>query len=141
MYDVEKLVYIVCELFETEMDAKKFNLEIRKKRGLSPDSCIWIPALDGSDGYRLGELSERSRRTGWMLSDICELLDIDQDRLISAVKSMQRWERNRWRYDANACLVGFMGQKDKERFLRYLKKDGEWSGHFKSTGRKMPWCE
>lgn len=141
-YDVEKLVNIVCEYLEAEADAKAFNLKIRKDRGLSPDSTIWGPSLNGSDGYRLGELSERAQRSGWILSDICQMLDINQDRLISAVKSMRRWERRSWRWNASAYIIDGITQKDKERLMQYLKNgDIWWKTCFKSTGRKMPWCE
>lgn len=140
MYDVEKLISIVSDFLEAETEDKKFNLEIRKKMGLQPDSSLWGPSLNGSDSYRLGELSERSSRSGWILSDICIMLDIDQDRLISTVKSMQRWERRRWHLNEDVCLIGSMQQKDKEHLMQYLKKSDEWTGHFKSTGRKLPWC-
>jgi len=37
MYDVEKLVSLVCELFDAEAEGKKYNLEVRKNKGYSPD--------------------------------------------------------------------------------------------------------
>lgn len=140
MYDIEKLIYIVCDYLEAETETRKYNLKIRKDRGLPPNACIWVSSLNGESGYRLGELSERSRKTASMLADICALLEIDQDRLISAVKSMQRWERRCWRWNNEACIVGVIRENDKKRLVRYLKKDNEWSGHFQSTGRKKPWC-
>lgn len=124
MYDVEKLVSIVCECLEAETDCKKYNLEVRQKRGLSPDCTIWISSLDGSSAYRLGELSERRCRSGWILADICAMLDIDQDRLIAAVKSMQRWERHNGRYDREICLTCWMGADDKKRLARFLQCGG-----------------
>ena len=54
MYDVEKLVSIVAEYLEAVEENKKFNLELRKQKGWMPDTCIWIPSLDGSNAYRLG---------------------------------------------------------------------------------------
>ena len=90
MYDIEKLVGIVCDLLEAEADCRKYNLEIRKKKGYMPNTELWIPSLGGSEAYRLGELSERYDRSAWMLTDICEMLDIDQYLLVAAVKSMQR---------------------------------------------------
>lgn len=139
MYDVKKLVSIVCEVLEAETESRKYNLEIRKEKGMAPDSCLWIPSLNGSDGYRLGELSERSNRSGWILADICAMLDIDQKLLIAAVKSMLRKERHNGRWD-NPNYTYWMDYRDKERLMKFLQNGDGWSGHFKSTGRKMPWC-
>ena len=55
MYDVEKLVSLVCEYFEAEEANKKYNLEVRESKGYLPDTCLWIPSLGGSEAYRLGE--------------------------------------------------------------------------------------
>lgn len=100
MYDVEKLVSLVCELFDAEAEGKKYNLEVRKNKGYSPDAYLWVSTLGGSEAYRLGELAERSRQIGWSLATVCDMLDINQDWLIAAVKSMLRKERHngrRWR--------------------------------------------
>lgn len=60
MYDVEKLVSIVCDYLDAEADYMKYSLDARKELGLAPDSTLWIPSLNGSKAYRLGELSEKS---------------------------------------------------------------------------------
>ena len=52
MYDIEKLVGIVCDLLEAETEVRKYNLEIRKEKGYAPDACLWIPSLDGDKAYR-----------------------------------------------------------------------------------------
>lgn len=90
MYDVEKLVSVVCDYLDAEADYKKYSLDVRKELGLAPDSTLWIPSLNGSKAYRLGELSEKSGATGSILADICAMLDINQELLVAAVKSMQR---------------------------------------------------
>jgi len=122
MYDIEKLVTLVCEWLEAETDDKQYNLEFRRKKGYAPDANLWIPSLDGSTAYRMGELSERAARSSRILADICMMLDIDQDRLIAAVKSMQRKERHNGRWD-NPCLTQNMGDKDKEHLARFLRND------------------
>lgn len=142
MYDVEKLVSLVCELFEAQKDDKKYNLEVRKSKGYFPDTCLWIPSLGGSEAYRLGELAERCRQISWNLATVCDMLDVDQDRLIAAVKSMQRKERHNGRWD-NPNLTCWMGQEDKERLRRFLSNErGEFDHHpwYLSTGRKKAWC-
>lgn len=142
MYDIEKLVGIVCDLLEAEADCRKYNLEIRKKKGYMPNTELWIPSLGGSEAYRLGELSERYDRSAWMLTDICEMLDIDQYLLVAAVKSMQRKERHNGRWD-NPNYTCWMNHEDKVRLAEFLAKDkGEHGYHswYESTGRKKAWC-
>ena len=120
MYDIEKLVGIVCDLLEAEADCRKYNLEIRKKKGYMPNTELWIPSLGGSEAYRLGELSER----------------------YDAVKSMQRKERHNGRWD-NPNYTCWMNHEDKVRLAEFLAKDkGEHGYHswYESTGRKKAWC-
>lgn len=70
MYDVEKLVSIVCDYLDAEADYMKYSLDTRKELGLAPNSTLWIPFLNGSKAYRLGELFEKSGATGSILADI-----------------------------------------------------------------------
>ena len=141
MYDIEKLVGIVCDLLEAEEEVRRYNLEIRKAKGYMPDTMLWIPSLGGSEAYRLGELSGRSARSSRILADICAMLDIDQTLLIAAVKSMQRKERHNGRWD-NKNYTCWMNRGDKERLAKFLQIGDVWmKQHYKSTCRKMPWCE
>ena len=113
------------------------------KTRYSPDACLWVSTLGGSEAYRLGELAERSRQIGWSLATVCDMLDINQDWLIAAVKSMLRKERHNGRWD-NPNLTCWMGREDKERLRRCLSnKRGEFDYHpwYSSTGRKKAWCE
>ncbi len=84
---------------------------------------IWIPTLDGSTAFDMGVSCERARQTSSMLSDICDMLDIDQTRLIAAVKSMQRKERHNGHWD-NPCLTCSMEQDDKDRLCKFLESGG-----------------
>ena len=140
MYDVEKLVSIVAEYLEAVEENKKYNMALRKKKGWMPKTCIWIPSLDGSSAYRLGELYGREQQRSFVLADICAMLDINQDRLVAAVKSMQRKEKHNGRWD-NPNLTCWMGWEDKERLRRFIQnRDSYASTCFQSTGRKKPWC-
>lgn len=143
MYDIEKLVSIVCELLEAQEDDKKFNLEVRKRKGYMPDTDLWIPSLGGSEAFRMGELYERCNH-GWrILADVCDMLDIDQNLLIAAVKSMQRKERHNGHWD-NPNYTSCIEHKDKERLVRFLTRDkGEHGYHpwYASTGRTKAWCK
>lgn len=51
MYDVEKLVSVVCDYLDAEADYKKYSLDVRKELGLAPDSPLWIPSLNGSKAH------------------------------------------------------------------------------------------
>lgn len=142
MYDVEKLISMVYDLFEAEAEDKRYLLKVRKDKGCQPDACIWIPSLGGSEAYRLGELSERCQQISRDLTNVCDMLDVDQERLIAAVKSMQRKERHNGRWD-NPNLTCWIGRKDKERLCHFLSNElGEFDYHpwYKSTGRKKAWC-
>lgn len=140
MYDVEKLVSIVVEYLEAVEENKKYNMALRKQKGCMPDTCIWIPSLDGSSAYRLGELYGREQQRSFVLADICAMLDINQDRLVAAVKSMQRKEKHNGRWD-NPNLTCWMGWEDKERLRRFIQNGDLYASTcFQSTGRKKPWC-
>lgn len=72
MYDVEKLVSIVCDYLDAEADYMKYSLDARKELGLAPDSTLWIPSLNGS------------------LADICAMLDINQELLVADERGRQK---------------------------------------------------
>lgn len=121
MYDVEKLVYIVFDVLDSEMEYRKYNLKVRKENGIRKDYTLYIPYLDASTAYRFGELSERYNRSTRILADICAMLDIDQGRLISAVKSIRRWESHNGRYDRDTMFPYCVSYHDKRQLFDYLK--------------------
>lgn len=47
MYNVEKLVSIVCDYLDAEADYMKYSLDARKELGLAPNSTLWILFTDG----------------------------------------------------------------------------------------------
>ncbi len=122
MFNVEQLVSIVVDTLEAEKEYRQNNVKIRQQKGLRLDSVIWIPTLDGSAAYDMGVSCEKADRTSSMLRDICVMLDIDQTKLIAAVKSMQRKERHNGRWD-NPCLTCNIGWNDKERLCKFLRTD------------------
>lgn len=71
------------------------------------------------------------------------MLNINQELLVAAVKSMQRKERHNGRWD-NPNYTCWMNEDDKKRLARFLSNERGESGvypWFSSTGRKKPWCE
>ena len=55
------------------------------------------------------------------MADICAMLDINQELLVAAVKSMQRKERHNGRWD-NPNYTCWMNEDDKKRLARFLSK-------------------
>lgn len=142
MYDVEKLIGMVCDFLSAEEDYQKYILEARKNDVCLSDGSIWIPFLGGSEACRLGELSGRRDQASLDLSTVCNMLDVDQDRLIAAVKSMLRKERHNGHWD-NPNLTCWIGYKDKKGLCDFLSDElGEfdYSPWYSSTGRKKKWC-
>ncbi len=119
-FDAEKLISMVYELLESVADHKKYRLEVRAEMRLKPDASLWIPALDGATAYRLGEKSESEAVRWRMMQDMCDMLDIDMERLIAAVKSMRRKECHNGRWD-NPDLTYRMCKDDKDRLIRFLR--------------------
>lgn len=120
-YDVEKLITIVTDYLDCVAELKKYNLDIRERLGKEPDDCLWVPALDGSMAYRLGELTERENMTDWCVIYACELLNVDRNRLVSMVKSMRRWESHNGRWDRDSSVTCWISRKNKDRLIEYLE--------------------
>lgn len=119
MFDIEKLVGIVCDVLDTAEESREYNQKVRKEKGYAPNASLRVPSLGGSEAYRLGELHERCA-CGWrILADVCAMLNVDQSLLVAAVKSMQRKERHNGRWD-NPNYTQWINCKDKERLARFL---------------------
>lgn len=142
MNDINMCITIVSDIVSDALNAEQDYLaycrNIRKELGLGPNAEIWIPSLDGHKAFRLGELSEESSQKWHNVAVICKLLGIDQYRLIAAMKSIFRWEKNHGRYDR----VVYVEQNIDEgrRLIQFLRKD-ENSRYYKSTGRIKAWCK
>lgn len=138
MYNINMLITIAGNALDAEHDYLAYCRDTRRELGLYPNTELWIPGLDGSKAFRLGELSERSSQKWSSVAEICNLLGIDQDRLIAATKSISRWEENHGHYDrvVHVCK----DNSDGRRLARFLCKD-ENSRYYKSTGRIKAWCK
>ncbi len=120
MFKIEELVSIAIDSLEAESECQKYNRQVRMERGMSPNSSLRIPSLNGSDGYQLGVVSECRDRSRYILINICNMLEIDYKRLIATVKSMRRKECHNGRGD-NPCLTRFIEQRDKEKLYKFLQ--------------------
>ena len=137
MYDINMLITIADNALDAEHDYLTYCRDTRKELGLYPNAELWIPSLDGSKAFRLGELSERSTQKWSEVTEICNLLGIVLDRLISDTKSISRWEKDHGRYDriVHICRDNDAGRRLAQ-FL--LKSDNH---HYVSTGRMKVWCK
>lgn len=137
--NTEILINMVTEYFEVEAENKKYNIQVRKEKGLDKDATLWIPTLDGSTAYRLGELAERCQIMWSALNRLCEIVDFDYSRLVSTVKSIRRWEEHGGKYDRIVHCT------DSRGFIDYISKvDGlvEYeNAYYTSTGRKKKYVE
>lgn len=135
MYDINRLLVIVSDALNTELDMKEYCRKVRAEKDLSPDDTLWIPSLDGNTAHRLGELCERDTQKWTEVADICAILNINQNLLVAAVKAIRRWEVKYGQVvhvsKDNACGARLM------QFLRD-KDDGQF---YESTGRRKAWCK
>ena len=93
----------------------------------------YIPSMKPEIAHRWGELTERLSGAWNAVSVACKLLNVDQDRLVSVVKSMNRYERReRWHVCAHiTCDDSFRRFVSDDFELRYPYQ------YYQSTGRKM----
>lgn len=141
MSKIMELIRIVSDALDTETSQREYNWEIRKKRGLPRDVVMDVQCLNGYEAYRIGELSERCRMSWSMLSDICMLMDIDQNTLLAAVKSMRRWERHNGRWGREIYPTSCLSWEVMERMMKFITKNTQDSDCYESTGRRKAWCE
>lgn len=135
---IDMLINVVSDALDANQEYLAFCRKLRKKHGLLSKESIWIPSLSGSDAYRLGELC-KGESAGWSnVGQICHLMGLDSDLLITTVKSIKRWEAHNGLYDRSLCLQ-IKGVKD--RVLRFLSNENCEGKYFQSTGRLKPWCE
>lgn len=125
MFDIQKLIAIVTDALDDNAEMIRHNIQIRANMGLPKDALLWVPTMKGDVAYRTGELTERSSQNWRKICDICHFEDVDPERLISAVKSMQRWEKHNGRWDRKAWPTSILTLSDERRLVKYLKKNND----------------
>lgn len=138
MYDVNKLIGMVYTALEDEKEMKKYCIEIRKNEGLQKDALVQIDYMNSLTAHRVGELCERSTCRWDAVFAVCDLLGVDSDCLVMAVKSMRRWENCHWK-ENHDCYPAYCGVSVgiRERFAWFIRKDtDELSKCYRSTGRE-----
>ena len=122
---------------EATQEYRAFCRKLHTKHKIPLESTIWIPSLPGNDAYRLGELYERESARWASVTQICQLVGLDQDLLIATVKSIKRWEAHGGLYDRSLCL---QITAVRERVPRSLRDKNCEDKYFQSTGRLKYWC-
>lgn len=120
-YDINVLIEAVNDYLYAENELKLF---LRTWKG-----GWWTnkTAQEREDYTRYDRTSSEKWNTVNMM---CRLLDIDSDRLIAMVKSMNRYEkRERWQVCAHV---------NEDKATQFLTKDDGWgTRYYTSTGRKI----
>lgn len=135
---IDILINVVSDAMEATQEYLAFCRDLRAKHKMSLGSTIWIPSLPGSEAHRLGELCERESARWASVTQICQLMELDQDFLIATVKSIKQWEAHNGLYDRNVCL---QIRTVREQVLRSLSEKNKEKQYYESTGRLKPWCE
>ena len=87
---IDILINVVSDAMEATQEYLAFCRDLRAKHKMSLGSTIWIPSLPGSEAHRLGELCERESARWASVTQICQLMELDQDFLIATVKSIKQ---------------------------------------------------
>lgn len=103
--NVERLIWTVQESFDAEAD---YILESRKK-----PQWKRTPEEDARVFYH-----ERARYySNNSVRDLCEILDIDRDKLETIARLAKKWEK------AHKWEISFPAQRNADKILSYLHKD------------------
>lgn len=105
---IDALFSSAVDYLEAAYAYEKYVRDLRNKRNISDYLEIWIPSLDGSDSYRLGEITQDELNARYFMYTLCDIADIDPDDLLPVVKSMFRHE------------IYNLNQSTREKFMRSL---------------------
>lgn len=120
----ENLFYMVQGHFENTNEYHRIRLECwenqngkLRKIGMTPKNCsLYIDHLDKKDSYRFAKAYERDDCGERDISDFCDILGIDKEKLYSIVKVIIKWhDKIEWR-------VCFPFEKYSEMILSYISK-------------------
>lgn len=127
-YDINYLVQVVNDALSEE---ERYHVQTKDL------PREYIPSMKPEVAHRWGELTERRSGAWNAVSVACKLLNVDRGRLVSVVKSMNRYERReRWQVCAYVTC--------DDSFRRFVSDDFEARYpylYYQSTGRKMEGVE
>lgn len=114
------LITYVNDYFYAEEERRLF---LRKWKG------GWWESKTAQEREDYTKYSERSDKMWDALVSMCQMINIDIDRLLAIVKSINRYDKNHGKYDRNAHI-------NEHKFLKViLISDGWGTKYYFSTGR------
>jgi hypothetical protein len=122
--NLENLFYTVQEHFENTRDYHRIRLECwenqngqLRKIGCTPKNCsLYVDHLESKDAYKFAKAYERSERGERAISDFCDILDIDREKLYNIVKAIIKWhDKREWQ----VCFP--FTDKNSKTILEYIQ--------------------
>ncbi len=127
-YNVKALLDMAQEYLNKENEYRVFCLTF--KGG-------WVPNMKPEEYGMYCAKEAASRYTWYALRSACKIVSADIDTVIGMAKAMSRYEkREHWQ----VCAHLPSGRYGEDRVRRFLDSGDEWSGCFRSTGRRKPWA-
>ena len=101
--NLENLFYMVQEHFENTKDYHRIRLECwenqnghLRKIGCTPQNCLlYVDHLESKYAYKFAKANERSERGERAISDFCDILSIDREKLYYIVRAIIKWHDKR----------------------------------------------
>lgn len=127
-YNVSALLDMAQEYLNAENEYRVFLLTF--KGGL-------VTSMKPEEYGEYRHKETASSCTAYALRCACEVVSADMDAVIAMAKAMNRYEkRERWQVCAHIPR-DYYGEN---RIRRFLSGGNEWTGYFRSTGRRQPWA-
>ncbi|MCX4307962.1 MAG: hypothetical protein OSJ69_19445 [Acetatifactor sp.] len=138
MNDFMHLVTMAFEALEAANREHMFYQELRAKYGISPGDPILVASLQAGDAFQLGEMAGQTTERWERVKRIAILLNVSVYSLISAVKSMSRWNSH---HEIYGGVVNLRTEGDAARMRRFISMDNKGKRYYQSTGRMKSWCK
>lgn len=130
--DFMHLVTMAFEALEAANGEHMFCQELRAKYGISPGDPIPVASLQAGDAFQLGEMAGQTTERWERVKRIAILLNVSVYSLISAVKSMSRWNSH---HEIYGGVVNLRTEGDAARMRRFISMDNKGKRYYQSTGR------
>ena len=122
--NLENLIYMVQEYLDNVNEYHRVRLECwehqngqLRKIGCTPKNCsLYVDHLQGEDARNFTKHYERSE-CGWRaISDFCDILGIDRERLFHISKAIKKWHEKR---DWQVCFP--FTDRNSKTILEYIQ--------------------
>ena len=113
-FNVEALIGMVNDYFYAEFEQRQFLLTFPKG--------VFFPSIPAQQQVQYIKHDECTRQTWYAVSGMCRVLNINTDKLLSFVKSLNRQER-KCKYAK--CFTAFFNYRIIEKMTKYLLTDSK----------------